>query len=346
MTCKNLLLKKNPDLNNIFEEIKESNKTKKRDKSLVKDCVIDNKCTRVGIGKSRSGGQVYLGSYKNRNVILKVSKLEGDLNLKNFNKFFRLKDTDVSAIREIIVQCNLYENTNIKNTNLKRFIPKVYDYGITERNEIYLIMENINGYDLEELVINNKIKFKNFKEFQEFLRSIINNLIKLYQISGFIHNDLKMSNIMLRAGSRSKNKKESKSKKKEKDIKIESPKGDNVVLIDFGRSEIKDLQLQFNLKNIKQKSYFKGYFFAKKRRNKDYRSTWEIYKNKENTHKLHSDIKFLLIPFILYASKEFDIPLSEITISNSDLKKINRIDFKKEYDRYLQEILKCHKIFS
>lgn len=309
MTCKKLISE------DVKETIEKIATLEPDDKSNpVFDPAKIGEYTQVSGGHSGSG--LYIIPYpksKSGKAIAKVTKLDANTH-KVFDSSWILNTTQINAVRELVVGCTLH---NQVKGSLRKSIPKVYTYGMTKENQLYMVLEFIEGIDLAEAL--EKHVFKSAEELIEFIKKLFQILIKLFDENKFIHQDLKLANVMvtnLRG-------------------RVKKP-----ILIDFGRSMFPNLILQDNLKNFLLGLQHKNYYFARYR-NKDDRGFLDLIFDKDRTHILNYDLKFILIPVCRYLKANFKV--KGLYLSKKQVKRSNAIG---NYGAVMRYIMSVHPMFK
>ena len=170
--------------------------------------------TKIKLGSGKFA-KVFIGQYKGNTVAIK--KYEIDRN--SMNKIME-KEEDLK---------NLYSEINSMlklNSSSNQAIPELHGIVIHEESdEIWYIMQKIEGTNMKEFIENEK----NVPESRKVKISIkIAETMEYIHKKGLIHRDLKPENIM-----------------------INQAKDDEIHIIDFGLSKIKDFSKEFTRTGVK-----------------------------------------------------------------------------------------------
>lgn len=313
-TCKKLLDPKTLEhiLNTINQNVTQA--------ELNKTFKIDETKRITG---GRGGSMLFQIPYKGKTAVIKTYRIKKLPNVNNFDSFWKGNLEANGLIREIVIGC-YFKNHKLFQTN----IPTLYEWGIIKSKDnflnIYYIQEYVNGLNLSNIIKNNnqhngKQIFKDFDQYRRFHVRILKMLQKLYKEHKFIHHDIKMDNFM---------------------VKID---GDKRIpyMIDFGHASNNYMTVEKNIKfqmmNIKWNIYN-----SSKYRSNDDRSKYSIDMSKDKTHKLKYDLKFIIIGAVRQAKKLFNINVDDFTLTNADVKIINKLP----YDKQIQYIMDNNNFYQ
>jgi serine/threonine protein kinase len=168
--------------------------------------------TKLGSGKF---AKVFIGQYKGNSVAIKKYEIDR----KSLNKLVEKEEELKNLYSEITSMLTLNSSSNDA-------IPELYGIVVQEESdEIWYIMQKIEGTNLKEFIENEK----NVPESRKVKISIkIAETIEYIHKKGLIHRDLKPENIM-----------------------INQAKDDEIYIIDFGLCKIKDFSKEYTRTGVK-----------------------------------------------------------------------------------------------